>query len=268
MALIECSFFSKEVFRTVNVNVILPLPDSNLDNTGFGALPREGQKFQVLYLLHGFSADHTDWQRFSRIESYAQEKQIAVVMPGVDNSYYANLPLGGNYYNYYTSELPSVMEHLFPISAKPENRFIAGLSMGGFGALKAALRNPQNYAAVASLSGAARIVNPAIARNTVTGSYLAGAYGKNLEFYKPEEEDQYLVLDKLVTEGARIPQIYLCCGKEDRIYNQSVEFRNFALERNVDVTFEDGPGDHNFDFWDPFIRRILNWMPLANKLVE
>ena len=81
MALFQCKIFSKELFRSVNVNVTLPTPDSGdcfFDTTT--KYPKAGEKYQVLWLLHGFSADESDWQRFSSIERYAQEKKIAVVM--------------------------------------------------------------------------------------------------------------------------------------------------------------------------------------------
>lgn len=154
MALFQCKIFSKELFRSVNVNVTLPTPDSGdcfFDTTT--KYPKPGEKYQVLWLLHGFSADESDWQRFSSIERYAQEKKVAVVMPDGYNSMYANNRFGAQYYNFYTEELPSVLQSLFPLSAKRENNFIAGLSMGGYGAFKAAFTKPEQYGAAASLSG-------------------------------------------------------------------------------------------------------------------
>ena len=101
MALFQCKIFSKELFRSVNVNVTLPTPDSG--DCFFDATtkyPKAGEKYQVLWLLHGFSADESDWQRFSSIERYAQEKKIAVVMPDGYNSMYANNRFGAKYYNF------------------------------------------------------------------------------------------------------------------------------------------------------------------------
>ena len=135
MALIQCKLFSKELFRSVNVNVVLPLPDSN--NCFFESatqFPHDGKKYQVLWLLHGFSADESDWQRFSRIESYAMEKNLAVVMPDGYNSMYADNPWGGNYFSYLTKELPAMLQSFLPLSPKREHNSIAGLSMGGGGA--------------------------------------------------------------------------------------------------------------------------------------
>ena len=119
MALFQCKIFSKELFRSVNVNVTLPTPDSGdcfFDTTT--KYPKTGEKYQVLWLLHGFSADESDWQRFSSIERYAQEKKIAVVMPDGYNSMYANNRFGAKYYNFYTEELPMVLRSLLPLSEK------------------------------------------------------------------------------------------------------------------------------------------------------
>lgn len=270
MALFQSKIFSNALYRSVNVNVVLPLPDSN--NDFFGAdirYPEPGEKFPVLYLLHGFSADESDWQRFSRIESYAQLKNIAVVMPDGYNSYYENSPFGANYADYITEELPSIMERIFPISGKRENKFIAGLSMGGGGALKSALRHPEKYACVASLSGglASQSNSPSGVSNR-SNQWRAFAYGNNREFYVPELSDLNVLLKKQVDAGVDLPRIYQCCGTEDFTYEQNVKFKDYALSLGVDLTWEEGPGAHNFDFWDPYIRKILDWLPITGNHVD
>ena len=272
MAIIECKFFSRELYRSVSVNVVLPLPDSGDDFfEGQTPLPGNGKKYQVLYLLHGFSADHTDWARFSGIERYAQAKRLAVVMPSGDNSFYANLCHGGNYYNYIAKELPSVMEKLFPISGKAEDKFIAGLSMGGYGAYKIAMRNPDDYAAAASLSGGMRIVSGETAARpsgVPVDTFLREVYGAELQYYNPEEEDLFVLLENAVKNGIKLPKLYQCCGTEDFIYPANVEFRDFAQNLGVELTYVEGPGVHNWDFWDPYIRKVLDWLPLKEDFVS
>lgn len=271
MALIQCKLFSKELFRSVNVNVTLPTPDSNnCFFTSATQFPQQGQKYQVLWLLHGFSADESDWQRFSSIERYAQEKNIAVVMPDGYNSMYANNPCGGNYYNYYTQELPAMLQSLLPLSAKREHNFIAGLSMGGGGAFKAAILNPDRYAAAASLSGGLEpIVSSTPGPVTpYTDAWKKAVYGPNNEWFDPEKHDILTMLKKQVAAGVTLPRLYQCCGTEDFIYASNVKFRDAALALGVDLTYEEGPGVHNFDFWDPYIRRILDWLPLTGTLVD
>ena len=271
MALFQCKIFSQALYRSVNVNVILPLPDSN--NDFFGAkirYPRPGEKFPVLYLLHGFSADESDWQRFSRIESYAQAKNIAVVMPDGYNSFYEDSPFGAAYATYVAEELPAALEAVFPISSKPEHRFIAGLSMGGGGTFKLALRHPDRYAAAASLSGGlnTRRSNSPSGVSNRSNEWRKFCYGMDFEYFVPEMSDLKTLLKNRVEEKAVLPKLYMCCGTEDFTYDANVDFRDYALGLEADLTWEEGPGAHNFDFWDPYIRRILDWLPITGDLVD
>jgi putative tributyrin esterase len=273
VAIFECKMFSKVLFSSVSVNVILPTPESGdyFFNTKT-YYPEPGQKYQVLYLLHGFTADFSDWARFSGIERYAQEKQLAVVMPSANNSRYCNLPGGGNYFDYYTKELPEYMQSMFPLSTKRENNFIAGLSMGGGGSIKAALRCPEKYAAVASLSGSLSSVRPGTdERNTSpinTEKWTKGAFGEKYELYDPNKECAQTMLRNCVDKGIDIPKMYVCCGTEDFLYNANCDFRDLAVSLKVDFTYEEAPGVHNWDFWDPFIRRVIHWLPLKNGFVD
>ena len=108
----------------------------------------------VLYLLHGMHGDHNSWMNGSAIGRYARARGLAVIMPSVGNSFYANQKHGGRYFDYVSDELPEYIGKLLPfITKKREKTFIAGLSMGGYGALKIALRNPDRFSACAGLSG-------------------------------------------------------------------------------------------------------------------
>lgn len=270
MALFQCKLFSKELFRSVNVNVLLPTPDSNNDFFDSPTVfPKPGQKYQVLWLLHGISADESDWQRFSSVERYAQGKNVAVVMPDGYNSMYVDNPWGGKYFSYLTQELPTILCSLLPLSAKREDNFIAGLSMGGYGAFRAALLKPERYAAAASLSGG--LTQKKLAVSGIQKQVLAwrkNAYGPNEEYFVPEQHDLQVILENQLRQGVELPRLYECCGTEDFLHQDNIAFRNQALEQGADLTYEEGPGVHNFDFWDPYIRRVLDWLPLKGKLVE
>ncbi len=272
MALFQCKLFSQALFRSVNVNVVLPTPDSN--NCFFESdvrLPRPGEKYQTLWLLHGVSADESDWQRFSSIERYAQAKQLAVVMPDGYNSMYEDNPCGGSYHTYIAQELPEMLRALLPLSGRREDNFIAGLSMGGGGAFKIALRNPRSYGAAASLSGGLGtddLKNTPAAAMPHIAPWHRQVYGPNMEYFDPDKHDLRRILKRQVEAGETLPRLYQCCGTEDFLYEGNTAFRDYALGLGVDLTFEEGPGVHNFDFWDPFIRRVLDWLPLAGGLVK
>ena len=162
------------------------------------------------------------------------------------------------------------MEAIFPISGKRENRFIAGLSMGGAGAFKLALRNPDRYAAAASLSGG---LNSRRSRSpggvsSRSDQWRGFAYGENFKYFVSEMSDLNVLLEETLAKNVPLPRLYQCCGTEDFGYEDNISFRDFALAHQVDLTWEEGPGAHNFDFWDPYIRRILDWLPITGALVD
>ena len=155
MALIHCSFFSQSLMLSMSAYVVLPQPAAALTWES-GGLPE--RKHPVLYLLHGLSDDHTIWQRRTSIERYidpyVDPLGLAVVMPDVHRSWYTDMAHGSRYWTYISEELPALMRSFFPISEARDDNFVAGLSMGGYGAFKLALSHPERYAAAASLSGA------------------------------------------------------------------------------------------------------------------
>ena len=155
MAFLQCNFYSQVLHSNVVIGVILPSPNSSeVLSNGDSEYFHPGVLYQTLYLFHGAYGDYSDWMRFTSIERYAQQRKIAVVMPSVQNSFYQDMYLGERYLTYVTEELPRFVRTLFPLSVKREDTFTAGLSMGGYGALKVALTKPEQYACAASLSGA------------------------------------------------------------------------------------------------------------------
>jgi putative tributyrin esterase len=141
MALIRCDFWSEALEMSTSMTVILPDGDAT-------------DPPPVLYLLHGLTDDHTAWTRFSSVERYAEDLGLAVVMPSVDRSFYANEAYGMRFWDLLSAELPERVGRFFRVSARREDTFVAGLSMGGYGAVKWALREPERFAAAATLSGA------------------------------------------------------------------------------------------------------------------
>src|SRR6476659_555810 len=151
MALVRCDFFS-EVLE-VGTSMTVLLPQASEDQVGVTGTQRTGD-FPVLYLLHGLSDDSTAWLRYSSIERYTAPLGLAVVMPQVQRSFYADEVHGERFFTFLSEELPRVIASFFRVSQRREDTFVAGLSMGGYGALKWALHRPERFAAVASLSGA------------------------------------------------------------------------------------------------------------------
>ncbi|HUZ18351.1 MAG TPA: alpha/beta hydrolase-fold protein, partial [Spirochaetia bacterium] len=150
MALLECNFYSESLSLSTSMTVILP--QNTTSQIGMKNVAA-GSRHKTLYLLHGLSDDHTIWARRTSIERYVAPLGLAVIMPAVGRSFYTDMKHGGAYETFVADELPAIAGEFFPLSAKREDTYIAGLSMGGYGAFKLALNHPERYCAAASLSG-------------------------------------------------------------------------------------------------------------------
>ena len=186
MAFLQVQFYSDTLTVASSAYVILPEPRQGIGMKAAAAdeLPK------VLYLLHGYSDDHTIWMRRTSVERYAAEYNLAVIMPAVNHSFYTNEAQGEKYWDYVSEELPEVMHRFFRLSKKPEDTYVAGLSMGGYGAMKLALTHPERFAAAASFSGA---VDVAADVDSKTGERLEG--GQWIETEAPLEEIPVFIRD-------------------------------------------------------------------------
>jgi putative tributyrin esterase len=259
MAFIQCDFFSEVLGLSTSMNVILPQPAS-------GQIGMEGSKasdkYPVLYLLHGLSDDHTIWARRTSIERYVASLGLAVVMPAVHKSFYTDMAKGDRYWTFVSEELPQIVRSFFPISAAREDNFVAGLSMGGYGAFKLALRCPDKFIAGASLSGALNIADLAKNRNPQRAwEYVFG----DLDKIKGSDNDLLYLAEKVAKSNGPKPMFYQCCGTEDFLYEDNIVFRDWANELGLDLTYEEEPGTHEWGYWDKKIQRVLEWLPLNSS---
>lgn len=253
----EINFFSESLGMRATMSVILPQRE-------LIERPRTGRKpkYRTLYLLHGHSDDHTAWQRWTSIERYVEGMNLAVVMPSVHLSFYTDMVHGGKYWQFISEEVPAIARELFPLSARREDNFVAGLSMGGYGAMKLGLTHPDRFAAAASLSGAVDIREVVRAHGQPEDeAWLAGmrnVFG-NLGKVAGSRHDLFK-LAKETAGGSPLPRLYLCCGTEDFLYEDNLRFRDHVLSLPYDLTYEEGPGGHTWDFWDRMIQNVLAWL--------
>ena len=152
MAFLQCNFHSDALGMAASMNVILP--QKSRTQIGMGGAEAAAEGAPVLYLLHGLSDDHTIWMRRTSIERYAATTGLVVVMPSVNRSFYNNTPDGMRFWDYISEELPALLPTFFHVSTRREDTFVAGLSMGGFGAFKLALNHPDRYGVGQSLGRA------------------------------------------------------------------------------------------------------------------
>ncbi|MFH0920610.1 MAG: alpha/beta hydrolase family protein [Fibrobacterota bacterium] len=256
MALLKCEIYSGALDMCTSVNVVLPQKITLLQRP-------EKYAFRTLYLLHGHSDDQNAWTRNTSIERYAAQFNIAVVMPTVHRSWYADTAYGLRYWTYVSEELPALMGSWFPLSRKRENTFVAGLSMGGYGAFKLALRNPEKFAAAASLSGAVDILWPAKTVKTdmekERNREFLSIFG-TVQGLRGSDNDLFALASQRARKKTRLPRLYFHCGTEDFLYQDNVRFRQHLENLKLSHTYEEGPGEHEWGLWDRQIQRVLEWM--------
>ena len=217
-------------------------------------------KAKTLYLLHGMSDDEGTWMRRTSIERYAEEKGLAVVMPDGGLGWYTDMYRGLAWFKFISGELPALCRRFFPIlSDKREDTYIGGNSMGGYGALKCALRAPQTFSKVISLSGALDAADTAI-NNTVpaTRRYWEDVFGPAEDV--PGSENDLFAAATALTDPALRPRIYMWCGTEDFLYGQNIRMRDHLRALGYDLTYEESPGDHQWRHWDKKIADALDWL--------
>jgi len=255
MALFQCNFFSDALKISTAMNVILPQKSTQQ----IGMESTASKAPAVLYLLHGLSDDHSIWLRRTSIERYVAGLPLAVVMPAVNRSFYTDMARGGAYWTFISEELPQIVQSFFNVSNDWKKTFVAGLSMGGYGAFKLALTHPERYAAAASLSGCLDI-------NTIVAERKAADQTEHENIFGPLDQlpgsaNDLLALVDRFPETAKT-KFYQCCGTADFLYQENLTFRDHA--KKLDLTYEEHPGEtHNWGYWDRQIQRVLQWLPLG-----
>ncbi len=262
MAFFDCHFFSDALALDVSAYVLLPQKTSRKIGVAAG---ESRATHPTLYLTHGLSDDHTTWIRHTSIERYASAKGIAVVMPAVGRSFYQDMASGPKYWTFISEELPTLMRQFFPLSADREDTFAAGLSMGGYGALRLGLACPQKFAAAASLSGALDYVRR-LKEAGKEGSRISmpewfGVAGPELKG-EGTDSDLFATASRVAAGSGPKPKLYVCCGTEDELLEDSRSFHRHLDAAGYEHHYEESPGAHEWGYWDAQIRKVLDWLPI------
>lgn len=250
MAFMNLKFYSEALGMQTEVYVVIP-QRSTAGEIGVETNAK-ADKYKCLYLLHGLSDDHSIWLRRTSIERYASEYGICVVMPAAARSFYTDMKYGQKYYTYIAKELPKIIREFLNVSDKREDNYVAGLSMGGYGALKIALRECDSFCAGAGLSPAADISH--IVKDKERSMPIFGNVKK-----VPEDEDLFC-LAKKQNNNPNKPRLYIGIGTEDFLYEGNVRFRKLMDELDYDFTYRESAGTHCWEFWDEYIQYVLKWM--------
>jgi S-formylglutathione hydrolase FrmB len=281
MAWIQARFFSEMLNEAATIDVLLPYADAGIgvsESIWDGKTP-----LPVLYLLHGWSDDSSTWLRRTSLERYAANKRLAIVIPTLRRSLMADLPDEGyKYLSFLQYELPKVAGDFFKLSDKREETFLAGLSMGGYGAFKLALLQPEKYAAAASMSGALGF--------SYTAEYFTnGKLNEKSEQLKRENPYIYKSLRDFVTHYGSfdsfagsddalgnlleqnvkaekaLPSFYISVGREDFLYNDNRLFVERMADLAVPYEYKEFDGIHEWAVWDREIQTVLNWLMPSEK---
>lgn len=243
----EMSYRSKAIKTTTTVSVILP---DNVEGT-----------YKTLYLLHGAGGNNTVWPRFSSIERYAKEHNIAVVMPSVGNSWYTDTAYGVNYFTFVTEELPEFCRaHFKGMTDRREDNLIAGLSMGGYGAFKIALTYPERYFACASLSGAFDITRKGRPYDLSLWKANFGFLLNSAAELEGTAHDVFHLTKQAKADGKALPKMFIWCGTEDRLLDASRSYHTLLTELEIDHEYRESEGDHSWKWWDMHIKPALEYL--------
>ncbi|KGL44167.1 esterase [Listeria newyorkensis] len=242
MALFSTHFVSESLQLRTSLQVFVP---DQIDTE---------KPMRLLYLLHGLSDDDTAWLTNTSLVRYAENRNIAIVMPQVHRSFYTDMHVGNRYWTFLSEELPSLIHSWFKLPTEPENTYVAGLSMGGYGAFKWALHYSEKFAGMASLSGALDIVALREARPEGE-SEMQATFG-DIETHRGSDNDLLALLDKVTAK----PRVLQLCGTEDFLYDNNLGFKSRIEQTDLPYTYQESPGEHNWEYWNREIQTVLNWI--------
>ena len=254
MAFASLDFYSEVLQQESHLRVLIP---ERRDGLGYRPLTNEEGKHPVLVLLHGLGDGASAWTRYTAVERYARRYGLAVVMPEVGRSFYSDLKHGEAYWTYVSRELLQKCYEFFPqISQKREDHYAAGLSMGGYGALKLALQAPGDFCFAGALSAAPDIV--ARAETQFRDDPLFRSNLGSPEELRGSVSDLFDAAEKLAESGKKLPQIMMWCGTEDFLYQDNARFYEHLQKLGYPVEFRESTGDHQWKYWDQEIQTVLD----------
>lgn len=226
-------------------------------NVSFRAVIPDGvtDDIPTMYLLHGLSDDSSCWSRYSRIEQYAEAHGMAVIMPEGDRSFYEDMAYGQAFYTHVSKEVVERSRRMFKLSDKREKTFITGLSMGGYGAFKIAMRNPDMFAGACSMSGVLDIATR-VEEGIWDGDMRLIFGDDRMTSVRGSDADLFALAEKM-KDHPNAPKLLQMCGVDDFLWEDNLRFRDHATSLGLDYTFEEHPGSHTWDFWNTHVQTAL-----------
>jgi putative tributyrin esterase len=249
-------FESKLVGRTLPYNVVLP--------AGYTRRESRSTRYPVLYLLHGLTGHYDDWVARTKLTDYAARYAMIIVTPEGNDGWYTDSATApaDKYESYFIRELIPEVERRYRALATREGRAVAGLSMGGYGALKFGIKHPQEFAFAASMSGAVGAASwraeDELPRGLL-GETIRQTFGPADGPVKSQNDLFNLVAEMPAGRVKSLPFLYLDCGTEDalRLLPVNLALANLLAARKIPHEYRQLPGDHNWAYWDKQVREVL-----------
>ena len=259
MARLQIEYFSNALCRATAFEMILP--NDIPANIPLGDNAAYSRPTSTLFLLHGYSGKAGNWVP----EGLAEKYNFAIVMPTAENSFYLNgEATGRNYQTMVGEELVDYVRKTFSLARGPEDTCIAGLSMGGFGALHTGLAYPDRFGKIGALSSALIVheiahMKPGESNPVANYAYYRSCFG-DLETVEKRDVNPEVLAHRLKASGARIPEIWMCCGTEDFLIENNRQMHRFLESEGIAHQYYESKGIHDMVFWRENIAKIVEWM--------
>lgn len=258
MAYFRIEYFSNALRRAASFEMLIPN-----DAWAWDGKPEQApaKPMRTLFLLHGYTGKAGNW-----VPDWLPAKHnFAIVMPSAENSFYLNgLSTGHAYQTLVGEELVDYVRKTFGLARSAGDTCIAGMSMGGFGALHTGLAYPQTFGKIAALSSALIVhgiahMKPGENNGVANYDYYRECFG-DLETVEDRDVNPEVLIKRLKAQNARIPDIFMCCGTEDFLLENNRQMHRFLLDEQVRHQYFESAGNHDMVFWNEYIIKAVEWM--------
>jgi len=221
------------------------------------------KRYPVLYLLHGLFGRYDDWVTRTNLAQYATNYDLIIITPEGHDSWYTDSAgtATDKYESYFIRELISDVDARFRTIKDRRARGVAGLSMGGYGALKYGLKHPEQFAFAASISGA---LDPATRTDDKPGfgwdifrPSINAVFGPRSSQTRISNDLHQIARGLSASQIASLPYLYFDCGLEDGFLATNRELADILLSKKVPHQFRQLPGAHTWAYWDQQVQEVL-----------
>ncbi len=248
----EARLASKLMGREMRYRVVLP--------AGYSDANAVSSRYSTLYLLHGLTGNFANWTDRTKVAELALKHNFIIVTPDGGNGWYSDSVSNPNdkYESYIVKELVPEIEKSYRTVADRDHRIVAGLSMGGYGALKFGLKYPEMFWLAGSFSGALGAASFSEKNASTAGRGIDQIMGPEDSPARSANDVFKLIRDLTPEKQKAMPFLYVSCGNEDFLINNNRDFMKLLVEKKVAHEYRQHPGVHDWVFWDDQIREFLS----------